>query len=61
MREGEVSERGPTAGFTRRGQRSFFGTKTHLAVDQGSDLIRKAILTSADIGYEHRGRCAHLR
>ena len=50
MREGEVSERDPTAGFTRRGQRSFFGYKAHLAVDQGSDLIRKAILTSADIG-----------
>ncbi len=50
MREDEVSERDPTAGFTRRGQRSFFGYKAHLAVDQGSDLIRKAILTSADIG-----------
>jgi IS5 family transposase len=50
MREGEVSERDPAAGFTRRGQRSFFGYKAHLAVDQGSDLIRKAILTSADIG-----------
>jgi hypothetical protein len=32
MREGEVSERDPAAGFTRRGQRSFFGTKAHLAV-----------------------------
>jgi IS5 family transposase len=50
MREGEVSERDPAAGFTRRGQRSFFGYKAHLAVDQGTDLIRKAILTSADIG-----------
>jgi transposase, IS5 family len=50
MREGEVSERDPAAGFTRRGQRSFFGYKAPLAVDQGTDLIRKAILTSADIG-----------
>ena len=50
MREGEVSERDPAAGFTRRGQRSFFGTKAHPSVDQGSDLTRKAILTSADIG-----------
>ena len=50
MREGEVSECDPAAGFTRRGQRSFFGYKAHLAVDQGGDLIRKAILTSADIG-----------
>jgi transposase, IS5 family len=47
MREGEVSERDPAAGFTRRGQQSFFGYKAHLAVDQGSDLIRKAILFSA--------------
>jgi IS5 family transposase len=50
MREGEVSGRDPAAGFTRRGQRSFFGYKAHLAVDQGSDLIRRAILTGADIG-----------
>ncbi|WP_051328785.1 transposase [Geminicoccus roseus] len=50
MREGEVSERDPATGFTRRGQRSLFGYKAHLAVDQGTDLIRKAILTSANIG-----------
>lgn len=47
---GEVSERDPDAGFTKRGQRSFFGYKAHLAVDQGSDLIRGAILTGADVG-----------
>jgi transposase, IS5 family len=47
---GEVSERDPDAGFTKRGQRSFFGFKAHLAVDQGSDLIRGAILTGADVG-----------
>ena len=64
LREGEVSTRDPAAGFTRRGQHSFFGYKAHLAVDhrsiparaavrrprRGSDPIRKAILTSADIG-----------
>lgn len=50
LREGEVATTDPAAGFTRRGQRSFFGYKAHLAVDQGSDLIRRAILTSADIG-----------
>src|SRR5918996_599116 len=50
LREGEVSAHDPAAGFTRRGQRSFFGYKAHLAVDQGSDLIRRAVLTSADIG-----------
>ena len=50
MDEGEVSERDPDAGFTRRGQRSFFGFKAHIAVDQGSDLIRACVLTGADIG-----------
>ena len=48
--EGEVSTKDPEAGFTRRGQRSFFGFKAHVAVDLGSDLIRDAVLTSADIG-----------
>jgi IS5 family transposase len=50
LREGEVSTLDPTAGFTRSGQRSFFGYKAHLAVDQGTDLIRRAILTGADVG-----------
>ena len=48
--EGEVSTRDPDAGFTPRGQRSFFGFKAHLAVDFGSDLVRGAILTGADVG-----------
>ncbi len=48
--EGEVSTLDPEAGFTRRGQRSFFGFKAHLAVDLGSDLVRGAILTGADVG-----------
>jgi IS5 family transposase len=48
--EGEVSILDPDAGFTRRGQRSFFGFKAHLAVDLGSDLVRGAILTGADVG-----------
>jgi transposase len=49
--EGEVSTRDPEAGFTRRGQRSFFGFKAHVAVDLGSDLIRDAVLTG-----NHRSR-----
>jgi IS5 family transposase len=61
MREGEVSERDPTAGFTRRGQRSFFGYKAHLAVDQGSDLIRKAILCQRRYRREHCRRRPYLR
>jgi hypothetical protein len=47
--EGEVSPKDPEAGFTRRGQRSFFGFKAHVAVDLGSDLIRDAVLTGADV------------
>jgi IS5 family transposase len=50
QREGEVSTKDPEAGFTRRGQRSFFGFKAHVAVDLGSDLIRDAVLTGADVG-----------
>jgi hypothetical protein len=34
----------------RRGQRSFFGFKAHVAVDLGSNLIRDAVLTGADVG-----------
>ena len=45
-----MSTKDPQAGFTRRGQRSFFGFKAHVAVDLGSDLIRDAVLTGADVG-----------
>ena len=48
--EGEVSTKDPEAGFTRRGQRSVFGFKAHVAVDLGSDLVREAILTGAEVG-----------
>ena len=41
--EGEVSTKDPEAGFTRRGQRSFFGFKAQVAVDLGSDLTRNAV------------------
>jgi IS5 family transposase len=47
--EGEVSTKDPEAGFTRRGQRSFFGFKAHVALALGSDLIRDAVLTGADV------------
>jgi IS5 family transposase len=47
--EGEVSTKDPEAGFTRRGQRSFSSFKAHGAVDLGSDLIRDAVLTGADV------------
>src|SRR5208337_1085213 len=48
---GEGSELDPDADWTRRkgGGGSHFGYKAHLAVDQGSGLIRKALLTSAKV------------
>lgn len=37
------------AGFARRRGRAFFGFKAHVAVDQGSGLVRRAILTPANV------------
>ncbi len=44
---GETSPLDPDANWTRRGRRGYFGYKVHLAIDQGSDLVRAAILTPA--------------
>lgn len=46
-RAAEPSARDPQASWTRRGRLGHFGYKAHLAVDQGSGLIRKAVLTGA--------------
>jgi len=46
---GEVSERDPEAGWTKKNGKSHFGYKAHIAVDEGSEIIRDAILTSADL------------
>lgn len=43
------SKADPDADWTRNQSKSFFGYKAHLAVDQGSGLIRRAVLTSAKI------------
>ena len=43
------SEIDPDAGWTRRGNRRFFGYKAHIGVDQGSGLIRRAVLTGAEV------------
>jgi transposase, IS5 family len=48
-KEGTVSARDPQAGWTRKNGRSHFGYKAHVAVDEGSEIIRTAILTSADL------------
>jgi IS5 family transposase len=37
------------AGWTRKNGRSRFGYEAHAAVDEGSGLARKAVLTPADV------------
>ena len=46
---GEVSERDPQAGWTKKNGKSRFGYKAHVAVDEGSGLVRRATMTSADV------------
>ena len=46
---GEVSHVDPDAGFTKKNGKTFFGYKAHVGVDEGSELIRQAIMTSASI------------
>lgn len=44
---GEVSPVDPDAGFTKKNGKTFFGYKAHAGVDEGSGLIRQAIMTTA--------------
>ena len=46
---GARSTTDPDAGWTKKGGTSHFGYKAHLGVDEGSGLIRKAVLTSATV------------
>ena len=46
---GARSTTDPDAGWTKKGGTSHFGYKAHLGVDEGSGLIRKAVLTSANV------------
>src|SRR6476661_3389611 len=46
---GEVSGRDPQAGWTRKNGRSRFGYKAHAAVDEGSGIVREAVMTPADV------------
>lgn len=46
---GEISERDPQAGWTKKNGKSRFGYKGHVALDEGSELILETILTSADV------------
>src|SRR3954447_10069864 len=46
---GEVSPRDPQAGWTRKNGRSRFGYEAHAAADEGSGLVREAVMTPADV------------
>jgi transposase, IS5 family len=46
---GEVSERDPQAGWTRKNGESRFGYKGHVAVDEDSGIVREAVMTPADV------------
>ena len=39
----------PQADWTRRGNKHYFGYKAHVAVDQGSGLIRRALLSPVSV------------
>ena len=43
------SPREPDADWTRRGGKRFFGYKAHIAMDRGSHLIRRVLMTPASI------------
>jgi IS5 family transposase len=43
------ARREPEARFTRKGNRTYFGWRLHVGVDQGSGLLRGAIVTPADV------------
>ena len=46
---GGVSPSDPEARFTRKRDKTYFGTKAHLAVDEESGLVRQAEMTPANV------------
>jgi transposase, IS5 family len=46
---GGVNPRDPDARFTKKRGETYFGYKAHVAVDEGSGLVRKAQMTSANL------------
>ena len=52
---GQVNPRDPDASFTVKNGETYFGYKAHLAVDEASDLVRQAEMTSADLHDSQRG------
>ncbi len=47
--DGALSDVDPQAGWTRKNGVSTYGYKGHAGVDEGTDLIRRATFTSADV------------
>ena len=48
-KQGTVRERDPEAGWTQKNGANHFGYKAHVAMDEGSEIIRTALLTAADL------------
>jgi transposase, IS5 family len=46
---GGVNPRDPDGRFSRKRDKTYFGYKAHLAVDEGSGLVRQAEMTSANV------------
>jgi IS5 family transposase len=55
FKEGQVNPRDPDASFTIKNNETYFGYKAHLAVDEESELVRQAEMTSADLHDSQRG------
>ncbi len=47
--KGARREREPGASWTRKNGKSYFGYRLHVATDQGSNLIRRVVLTPAHV------------
>lgn len=47
--DGALSDADPEAGWTKKNGVSTYGYKGHIGVDEGTDLIRAATFTSADV------------
>ena len=47
--EGARAARRPGADWTRKNGRSYFGCRVHVGTDQGSNLIRRIVLTPASV------------
>ena len=53
---GGVNPRDPEARFTRKRDKTYFGYKAHLAVDEESGLARQAEMTPANVHDSRLGR-----